>query len=62
MDGNTPIIIGVLGTLAALFVFVNGWRMRRKGDQGRTLGGLHMLMAVLFVPMTWWIIMVLMPA
>ncbi len=61
MGENIPIIIGIAGTLTALFVFVNGWRMRAKGDQGRTLGGLHMLMAALFIPMIWWIILVLMP-
>jgi len=62
MGGNAPIIIGIVGTLVALYVFFNGWRLRKSGADGHTLGGLHMLMAVLFIPMIWWIILVLMPS
>ncbi len=49
-------IVGIVGTVLAVLVFVNGWRMRKSGRSGAALGCAHMVLAVIFVPMIWWII------
>ena len=61
MGENAPFWIGIIGTLIALAVFANGWRIRNQGRTGASLGCAHMLLAVLFIPMIWWIILTLLP-
>lgn len=56
-----PFWIGLGGTLLALAVFANGWRIARIGGTGRTMGRLHMLIAPLFIGVIWFIILRLMP-
>lgn len=61
MESSYPTLIGIIGTIIALGFFANGWRMRSRGRAGSALGCAHMIMALLFIPMIWWIILRLLP-
>lgn len=63
MDALNPTLIGIVGTLLALAVSANGWRLARGagGHRGAVLGRLHIWLGVLFIPLVWFIILVLIP-
>ncbi|QIG54018.1 hypothetical protein G6N82_07505 [Altererythrobacter sp. BO-6] len=63
MDALNPTLIGIIGTLLALAVSANGWRLARGagGNRGAVLGRLHIWLGVLFIPLVWFIILVLIP-
>lgn len=63
MEALNPTLIGIIGTLLALAVSANGWRLARGagGTRGAVLGRLHVWLGVLFIPLVWFIILVLIP-
>ncbi len=55
-------IIGIVGTLLALGAIVFGIRMQRSPERGGAfLGPLYMLFGLIFIPVIWFMILVLMP-
>ena len=49
LQGFGPIWIGIGGTILAIAVFLNGYRLFQDGGQRRRLGQFHMLLAPAFV-------------
>ena len=55
-------LVGIAGTLLAVIAFGYGIRMMRSPEHGgATLGPFYMAFAAIFVPVIWFIILVLMP-
>lgn len=63
MDILNPVWIGVVGTVLALAVSANGWRLSRVAGDNRSavLGRLHVWLGALFIPLIWFMIIVLIP-
>lgn len=63
MEAIDPFWIGIVGTLLALAVSANGWRLARGagGDRAAMLGRLHIWLGALFIPLVWYIILALIP-
>lgn len=61
MPTGAPFWIGIAGTLLALAMFVNGWRLVRLGRHARGMGRVHMFTAPLLIFFMWFIILRLMP-
>ncbi len=49
VQASDPIWIGIGGTILAIAVFLNGYRLSQDGGQRRRLGQFHMLLAPAFV-------------
>lgn len=50
--------VGIIGTLVAIGFVANGIRHIRKGDGHRANAGrLHIMMAIMFVPVMWLIVL-----
>jgi len=55
-------IVGYIGTILAVIAIVYGARMMRSPERGGgILGPAYMLFGALFVPVIWFIILVLLP-
>lgn len=58
----TTTIIGILGTLLAFGAIIFGFRMQRSPERGGGfLGPLYMLFGLIFIPVIWFMILVLLP-
>lgn len=56
------IAVGIVGTLVAMAMIVNAIRLGRSGKTGvSAFAQIQILMALIFIPLVWYMILVLLP-